>query len=99
MTTPPASVDGDTPARVTKRSHKGKVCFLLAATLLPCHQVSENCRVEALQRMLPSGPLYLTITHCSHAVSQAPQRYEDSLAGSAPRTDKRPRTAKRFADD
>lgn len=30
---------------------------------------------------------------------QAPQRYEDSLAGSAPRTDKRPRTAKRFADD
>jgi hypothetical protein len=30
---------------------------------------------------------------------QAPQRYEDSVAGSAPRTDKRPRTAKKFADD
>lgn len=56
VTTPPASVDSDTPARITKRSHKGKVQYLLAATLLPADdgqdladvRLCNGCRVASL---------------------------------------------------
>lgn len=87
--TPGMQPDAETPAR-TKRSHKGKVRFLLQS----CSEAGQ-LQIDAVSALLPVCPY---LRHVAVEL-QAPQRYEDTGAGSVPRTDKRPRTAKKFVDD
>lgn len=94
----------------TKRSHKGKVRAEAGgarteserwpAASGPCLDDRTGATLEvAFASRLVSRPGVKLISPRACFHMQAPQRYEDSMSGSAPRTEKRPRTAKKFADE
>jgi hypothetical protein len=84
--TPGSDFGGD--AIRSKRVHKGKVRQVAALVSVSVCAARGSCLMGAsCAEMVGVWSVY-----------QAPVRYEDSLPGT-PKADKRPRTAKKFADD